>query len=380
MAQIPALEARIKEIQRHCQEAQEAIKVSQQCLIKETAFKPFKVGDRVWLEKTNLPLPYESSKLAPKRYGPFPVTQKISDVAYKLKLPSTWKIHDVFHAGLLTLYKENDKYGPNFLEPPPELLDGEPEWEVEGIMGQRKFRNKQQYLVRWKDYSPAHDSWENESNIHAPLLIKAYQQRLEAQSAAPRNTVIIPKRTKAQSAVAKTSVSTRKNDKPLPKAQSADHQALPRPPSLSNQPLISTRRRSVRILKQPPTYKPALHALRIRTLTTVDEEEPVPTPMSSLPSTPDRLASPSTIDIDNDSTQQVASPRLQGPGCSSRTTRNPARSGLTRPVSHQATDNSIGRGCREDEDKENIRPSDEDNPYCTANLHLLWQLTEGAIQ
>ena len=87
---MPQLEERIQEIQRHHQEAQEAIKVAQQWLVKETAFKPFKEGDRVWLEKMNLPLPYKSSKLAPKRYGPFPITKKISDVRYKLKLPPTW--------------------------------------------------------------------------------------------------------------------------------------------------------------------------------------------------------------------------------------------------------------------------------------------------
>jgi hypothetical protein len=140
--QMPSLEEHIKEIQCHCQEAQEAIKIAQQSLIKETAFKLFKIGDRVWLEKTNLPLPYESLKLAPKRYGPFPIIKKISDVSYKLKLPPTWKIHDTFHAGLLMLYKENDKYGSNFLEPPPELLNGEPKWEVEEIIGQRQNRNK----------------------------------------------------------------------------------------------------------------------------------------------------------------------------------------------------------------------------------------------
>jgi hypothetical protein len=140
--QMPLLKEHIQEIQHYRQEAQEAIKITQQCLVKETAFKLFKVGDRVWLEKTNLSLSYESSKLAPKHYGPFPIIQKISNVTYKLKLLPTWKIHNTFHTGLLTPYKENDKYGPNFLEPPPELLNGEPEWEVKEIMGQQQYWNK----------------------------------------------------------------------------------------------------------------------------------------------------------------------------------------------------------------------------------------------
>jgi hypothetical protein len=96
----------------------------------------------VWLERTNLPLPYESTKLAPKRYGPFSITQKISDTTYQLKLPAHWKIHDTFHTKLLTPYRQTDRYGPNFLEPPPELLESEPEWEVKEIMGQRQIRNK----------------------------------------------------------------------------------------------------------------------------------------------------------------------------------------------------------------------------------------------
>ena len=28
-------------------------------------------------------------------------------------------------------YKETDQHGPNFIEPPPDILEGEPEWEVE---------------------------------------------------------------------------------------------------------------------------------------------------------------------------------------------------------------------------------------------------------
>ena len=79
-------------------------------------------------------------KLAPKWYGPFEVAAQISKVAYKLKLPPNWKIHDVFHASLLTPYKKTEQHGPNFLEPPPEIIEGEPEWEVDQIIKERTFR------------------------------------------------------------------------------------------------------------------------------------------------------------------------------------------------------------------------------------------------
>jgi transposase InsO family protein len=47
----------------------------------------FAKGQRVWLEAKNLALPYGSVKLAPRHHGPFQITQVISPVAYKLRLP-----------------------------------------------------------------------------------------------------------------------------------------------------------------------------------------------------------------------------------------------------------------------------------------------------
>jgi hypothetical protein len=37
-------------------------------------------------------------KIAPKREGPFEIDEVLGPVTYSLKLPKTWKIHDVFHA------------------------------------------------------------------------------------------------------------------------------------------------------------------------------------------------------------------------------------------------------------------------------------------
>ena len=75
-------------------------------------------GDDVWLEAKNLAVK-GMRKLLPKRYGPFKVLERIGQVAYRLKLPDTMKIHDVFHIDLLTPYREMSSYGTNYVRPPP---------------------------------------------------------------------------------------------------------------------------------------------------------------------------------------------------------------------------------------------------------------------
>ena len=40
-------------------------------------------------------------KLSMRYYGPFQILEKISDVAYRLKLPENWMIHNAFHVSLL---------------------------------------------------------------------------------------------------------------------------------------------------------------------------------------------------------------------------------------------------------------------------------------
>ena len=85
----------------------------------------------MWLEAMNLHLNYPSRKLAPKRQGLFEIAQVLSPLTYRLCLPFTWKIHDVFHASLLSSYKETEMHGPNFSKPPPDLIGTEEEYEVE---------------------------------------------------------------------------------------------------------------------------------------------------------------------------------------------------------------------------------------------------------
>jgi Chromo (CHRromatin Organisation MOdifier) domain len=118
------------------------------------------VGSKVWLEGTNLKLTHPKAKLDAKRYGPFSITKEISPVVFQLALPPQWRIHDVFHTSLLTPYKETEEHGENFAQPPPELIEGQEEYEVEQIIDSRWWGRgrKLQYLLQWKGYSCAHDS------------------------------------------------------------------------------------------------------------------------------------------------------------------------------------------------------------------------------
>src|SRR5882757_6234408 len=175
---VPDIDTRMKTIQDAREQAQAALKQTQESMVKETKFKEFEIGNKVWLEGRNIKRPYDSPKLSPKRYGPFRVVAKISPVAYKIQIPATWQVHDVFHASLLTPYKETVEHGENFLEPPPDIIEGEEEWEVEQVLGKRHFgRGKRlQYLVRWKGYSPAHDQWINKEDMAANDLVRIFER------------------------------------------------------------------------------------------------------------------------------------------------------------------------------------------------------------
>jgi hypothetical protein len=98
----------------------------------------------------------------------------------QLGLPAQWSIHPVFHTSLLTPYTETPLHRPNFTCPPPDLIDGEEEYEVEQIHSHWTWgwRKTLQYLIKWKGYPKSNNTWENADQIHAPELIKLYHLAL----------------------------------------------------------------------------------------------------------------------------------------------------------------------------------------------------------
>ena len=162
----PSIKERMETLFRNREEALAAHELARSRMIdrRKSTFVPFKKGDKVWLDSRNLKTIYHK-KMKPKREGPFPITDVLGPVTYRLKLPASWRIHDVFHAGLLRPYKENEVYGKNFTEPPPDLVEGEEVYEVETILNHRKRGRGYQYFVKWRGYPISDASWEPEHSF-----------------------------------------------------------------------------------------------------------------------------------------------------------------------------------------------------------------------
>ena len=162
----PAIEDKMKKLIRDREEALAAHELARTRMIerRKSTYTPFKKGDKVWLDAKNLKTLYHK-KMAPKREGPFEIIEVIGPVTFRLKLPQSWKVHNVFHASLLRRYKENEVYGTNFERPPAELVEGEEAYEVKNILKHRRRGRGYEYLVQWEGYPITEASWEPESSF-----------------------------------------------------------------------------------------------------------------------------------------------------------------------------------------------------------------------
>ncbi|ESK86547.1 reverse transcriptase-rnase h-integrase [Moniliophthora roreri MCA 2997] len=176
---IPSIEARLSELKKLREETYSLMELARRKMEGTTkrTFTPFTVGQKVWLEGKNLNFGYPSKKLAPKREGPFKIETVLGPVMYKLTLPEQWKVHPVFHASLLSPYKRNEVHGRNFLKPPPDLVEGQEEHEIEAIVGHTPKRKPQRFLVSWKGYPSAENEWLWEEDFeHAKETLADYKK------------------------------------------------------------------------------------------------------------------------------------------------------------------------------------------------------------
>uniref|UniRef100_A0A0W0GFR3 Chromo domain-containing protein n=1 Tax=Moniliophthora roreri TaxID=221103 RepID=A0A0W0GFR3_MONRR len=170
---VPSVEERLNRLQRLRGEVAAMMDIARRKMIEreKRGLDKFEEGQKVWLEGKNLDFGYPNWKLSPKREGPFVIEQIMGPVTYKLKLLKQWRIHPVFHAGLLRLYKETKAHGQNFIEPPLDIVEGHEEFEVEAIIGHKPLWKPRRFLMSWKGFDSSHNEWKMKEELEHAMEI-----------------------------------------------------------------------------------------------------------------------------------------------------------------------------------------------------------------
>jgi hypothetical protein len=111
-----------------------------------------KVGDRVWVDVSDIKTTHSSPKFSDKQLRPFKVIQVVGKGAYKLELPPCYsQLHPVFPMVKLELAKPDPfPRHPRNNKPPPILqTDGDKRWEVNKILEARVRYGSLWYMRTW---------------------------------------------------------------------------------------------------------------------------------------------------------------------------------------------------------------------------------------
>ena len=100
-------------------------------------------------------------------------------MAYCLKLLYQMKqLYLVFNVVKLTLALDDPIIGwKTENHPPPIVIDGEAEWEVEEILNSCWHWRRLQYLIKWKEYGCKHNSWKSASEVSVPELTAEFHRK-----------------------------------------------------------------------------------------------------------------------------------------------------------------------------------------------------------
>lgn len=118
----------------------------------------FNVGDKVFLrmDPVQFKTPKGLSASLGRRFdGPFTITGRIGKVAYKLKLPTHLRVHNVFHVSQLRPYhQDKEDNSRNIPTRGPAFVKDRPGLDVEEVIAvkERGFGNRKwkEFLVHWQ--------------------------------------------------------------------------------------------------------------------------------------------------------------------------------------------------------------------------------------
>jgi hypothetical protein len=102
---------------------------------KRQADPDYKPGDKVYLSGVNLVTHRPTKKFEDRHYRPFTIVQKVGAISYKLKLPTSWKVHPVVNTVFLhpwvppvMEHQHHDK------PPPPDMVDRVDLYEIMEVL------------------------------------------------------------------------------------------------------------------------------------------------------------------------------------------------------------------------------------------------------
>jgi hypothetical protein len=136
-----------------------------------------KINDKVWLSSRDITSSRPSAKLDHKLLGPFKITEKISDLVYRLDLPGTMNVNNTFHVSKLEPFKEGHPNQPQ-QEMPPIIVEGERQYVPERILDGCYDADTHQYkyLVHWEGYPDSEDTWEPYEELSHLTIFKQFQK------------------------------------------------------------------------------------------------------------------------------------------------------------------------------------------------------------
>ncbi|QRW17779.1 Retrotransposable element Tf2 protein [Rhizoctonia solani] len=181
---VPEADNLATQMEEQWREIEAALRQSKTRMVAGEVGEPleFEIGEEAWLDAKNVKLKTLSPKLTKQRLGPFKVTKKISNRAYRLELPPTMRIHNVFYVGLLSKVKRDKKR--NFENwPPPVTVDGEEEYKVEGITDMEERNGKWFFRVKWKGYGSEENTWEPRENLkNAKKILEKFEKEMKKKA------------------------------------------------------------------------------------------------------------------------------------------------------------------------------------------------------
>jgi len=138
----------------------------------------YKVGNLVMLSTKDLKYQMvgrRTEKLTERFIGPYRIKKIILLNIVELELPSTVKIHLAVNVSRIRKYigqVEGQKR-----EQPALVIEGEEEWEVERILNKQRVREKNKYLVCWKEFTAELNTWKGKENLkNAKEVIKEFKR------------------------------------------------------------------------------------------------------------------------------------------------------------------------------------------------------------